>query len=189
MPSTPKDGSRAIAAHLGLTAAGGGSAGTVIALLTVHKPAAILLPAAFIGAGAIAAALAQIVESVCSRRAAVLTAKGKAQVEIIDATARKEALLITAVSEANALARRTLAYAAVIETGLDPQRATQASEMLEHMTLNIDLPEHKRPGDDAVKEILTILRPHPGGPTRGPKSRSSDVVVDLRRRRSQLIPD
>lgn len=97
--------------------------------------------------------------------------------------ASKEIQLIKAASEAKALAERTRAYTTVLEAGLEPGRAAQAAEMIAYMTVSPDLPESKRASDPVIKELVTELRRSPSSPSKGPRPRSSDVVVTMPRRR------
>lgn len=181
MSRPPVEGNKAILAKAGITVAGGG-AGSAVTLLAVHKPAATIVIAACIAAGAIASAGARAIESVWSRRSGVIAAKGKAKADRIRAKADEKALLIRAASEAEALGLRTRTYTAVVQAGLDAQAASQAKEMLAFLPVNPDLPENKRLSDDALKETLADLLRQTGSPSKGPRPRSSSVVVSMPRR-------
>ena len=180
MSRPPVASSKAILSKIGITVASGG-AGSAATLMVFHKLAAVLVVAGCTATVAIANCAAHIAESIWSRRAMVIAAKGKARAVQIEATGDKEALLIGANSEAAALLQRSRVYTAIAQAGLDADTAAQAKDMLAYWVVNPELPEGRRVGDAVLKDILADLRRQPGSPSKGPRPRPSNVVTLPRR--------
>jgi hypothetical protein len=154
---------------------GGGSAGWLGALTTIHRPSVAVVAAAVFTAAAITNGLPKVAESIFKRRSEIIKAKGEAKASRIKAKGETKALTITAKSEAKNLTRRTKTRTKLLLAGMEPGNAQHAGELLRQDAINVDLPERRRLSDETLANLLATHRTRSTG--KNPDSAPRGVIV------------
>jgi hypothetical protein len=173
MPS-PSTTRRSIAARIGLTLGGGGSAGWLGALAVSHKPS--------IAATATAASIAALAV-ICTALPEIIRARGEAKSQAIRDTA-----------EAQALIMRTEKRMALLQAGIEAGKTAPAAEMLRQQAIDTDLPPGRRLNDEALLKLHSVPRTRspgrkPGNGPGKPGKGSRGNVVPLRPDQLHTCPE